>query len=265
MRIHPQKEEDLKDCFTYWQKHFYIFVFLVITYSIFQLPYVQNYLKNKIIQTVEEKPAVKLRLIISLSIYGMESLLKILISNMKDCLVCCLLRNWDCHCEKYFSLYNNQLDISTLRIDGVSFHILTKYNETESNLSRFFKVFQSKSEGGKTTQFLLMIKQVFFRNISIVIENENKGVKKEISLKSGLIELDKLDLECREFWVNQIYFNGPSYKMDIMSEACFPDETLSIEQKEESDVNKDWFPFHSGFRIWRWKMGFLVFLIIRFQ
>ncbi|MBK8856094.1 MAG: translocation/assembly module TamB domain-containing protein [Saprospiraceae bacterium] len=245
----PPKGRRFKRLFYLLAKTLFIFsFFLVITYSIFQLPYVQNYLKNKIIQTVEEKTGSKITFDhIAVNIWngitlenfnleyeGLPSLLSV------EKLGLSLRKN-------IFSLYNNQLDISTLRIDGVSFHILTKYNETESNLSRFFKVFQSKSEGGKTTQFLLMIKQVFFRNISIVIENENKGVKKEISLKSGLIELDKLDLECREFWVNQIYFNGPSYKMDIMSEACFPDETLSIEQKEESDVNKDWFPF--SFRI----------------
>jgi hypothetical protein len=241
----PDKGRKFKRLVFLLAKVLFVFSFiLVIAYSIFQLPLVQNYLKDKIIQTVEEKTGSKITFDhIAINIWngitlenfnleyeGLSSLIKV------EKLGLSLRKN-------IFSLYNNQLDISTLRIEGVSLHILTKFNETESNLDRFLDVFQSKSKGGKTTQFLLRIKEVFFRNISVVIENEDKGTKKTISLASGLIELDKLDLECKEFWFNQIYLNGPVYKLDIISEACFPKESLAIDQKEEAAVNEDWFPF----------------------
>ncbi|MBK8081187.1 MAG: hypothetical protein IPK25_13445 [Saprospiraceae bacterium] len=57
----PPKGRRFKRLFYLLAKTLFIFsFFLVITYSIFQLPYVQNYLKNKIIQTVEEKTGSKI-------------------------------------------------------------------------------------------------------------------------------------------------------------------------------------------------------------
>ena len=101
----------------------------------------------------------------------------------------------------------------------------------------------NQGKNGPKKEFLLSVGEVFLKDIYIQMINENKGVAQYIGLASGLVELEKVDLMCNSFLINQLYLNKPAYQKIIFSDICYkPELELSVKTTSPADT-QDWFPF----------------------
>lgn len=226
-------------------KVFIVFcLFLLVFYALLRIPAIQNYLKEKIIDAIEVRTGAKVtydHLVVSIwSGITMENLT--LQDEKLDSII--RLEKIGLSLRKnLFFLFNNELDISKLRLEGLRLDIVTRYMENESNLDRFLKKLLNQGKDGPKKEFFLSVGEVFLKDIYIRILNENKGVAQYIGLNSGLVELEKVDLMCNSFLINQLYLNQPVYQKTVFSEVCYkPGHELTV--KSDEPVEKDdWFPF----------------------
>ncbi|MFZ1702973.1 MAG: translocation/assembly module TamB domain-containing protein [Saprospiraceae bacterium] len=218
-------------------------LFNLSIFAIVKIPAVQEYIKKAIIETVEKRTGSQIIFDhIAINIWDGISLENFRLKFEESDSLISIQKLGFSLSKNLLYLFNNELNISTLRLEGISLTSWTKYNETESNLSRFFKkLVKSDGQSGKAG-FLLKIDEIFLKNIDLSFINDNKGTREKIKLATGLIEFDKLDLECNEFNIDQIYLNAPYYFKEIISESCDIVRDLAIPTTEINQTIEDWFP-----------------------
>lgn len=227
---------------------FFPALFFVLLLTVLNIPAVQQYAKEKVIQTIEDKTGTKVTFDhLAVSIWSGITLEKLKWQdNTLDTLLSVEKIGFSLR-KNLLYLLNNELDISTLRLEGVTVLNITKYNEAESELSRAIKkLFGNKSGTGKS-KFLLSVKEIFLKDIFFLSTNENKGTSERIFLKSGFLELEKLDLAAKDFNIKELYLDAPSYRKYILFEECSPKDELSITPSETAPEVTDYFPF--SFRV----------------
>ena len=138
--------------------------------------------------------------------------------------------------KNIFFLINNQLNLSYIGFRNVNLNITTGFGETKSNLHSFFSNLSSSDKKGGTSRPLdLQLKEVEFGQISIKIDDKNKGKYDLIFLKSGNIDINYVDMVCNDYDINSVLLDSPYFHSYIYQDECLIDQELSIEQNEVTD------------------------------
>lgn len=223
---------------------FFPALFIVLSLTILKIPAIQQFVKQKIVQSIEEKTGTKVTFDhVAVSIWNGITLEKLKWQdNTLDTLVQIEKIGFSLR-KNLLYLFNNELDISTLRLEGFTVYNITKYNEPESELSRAFKKLFGNKKSENKSKFLLSVNEIFLKNICLVMADENKGTGEDIFIKSGFLELEKLNLETNDFNIKEVYLNAPSYRKRILFEECSSRDELSIIPLESGAEILDFFPF----------------------
>ena len=232
--------------FGWWMLKFVFITLLSITVllSVFQLPGVQRYIKDAVIETIQQKTGSKITFDhLAVSIWNGITLENFKVIEADNTSLFEIGKLGFSLRKNLLYLFNRELDISTLKLEDINLNIVTRYMESESNISRFLKNLSLNANDGSKQQFLLSVQEIFLRNISVIIDNENKGTHEDVWIDSGLIELEKLDLGALDFKINQLYLQQPSYRKSILNESCHIEDELTVNQLESDTMPTLALPF----------------------
>lgn len=124
--------------------------------------------------------------------------------------------------KNLFYLINNTLDLSYLGLKDVQLNIVTEQESDTSNLQLFLSKLPGQSgKKSDSAPFSFNVKEVDLSQIKIVIDNKKKGKKEVISLISGTLDINYIDLICLDIDINSIMLNQPVYQSTIYDYACF--------------------------------------------
>lgn len=131
----------------------------------------------------------------------------------------------------FFILYN-ELDLSYIGVKDIVVNIKTELGDSKSNFTYFLENLPSSSskEGQMSNPIAVKLKEIDFGEIFVLINNKNKGNYDKILLKSGNIDIKYMDLECKQFDINSILFDGPVFQRHIYEYGCGISDELSIPQ-----------------------------------
>ncbi len=137
--------------------------------------------------------------------------------------------------KNLFFLLNNELDLSYIGLKNIHLHVHTKLGESKSNLTRFIDHFKSKSSD-KPTIFDLDFQDLHLDNVSVSLDNENKGKIDEIKVGEGDVELNRLDLKCLDFDIKKIELYQPEFFTSVYNYQCDINDELGVEQIDKSTI-----------------------------
>ena len=139
--------------------------------------------------------------------------------------------------KNLFFLLNNQLDLSFIGLNGIYLSVVTEENETESNLQKFLSRLSSpKAPSSPKSKLIIQLKEIDLDDITVKIEDKNKGKYDIIKLDHGNIDINYLDWVCNEFDINDISLVGPSYHTYIYQYDCRPEVELTVKQDGKTDT-----------------------------
>ena len=140
--------------------------------------------------------------------------------------------------KNLFFLLNNELDLSFVGLQGIHLNIVTDIDQTESNFSKFLnRLFSSpKQSSTEKSKLLIQLKEIDLDEVTVKIDDKNKGKYDIIKLEHGNIDINYLDWVCNEFDINDISLFGPSFHTYIYQYDCRPEIELSIKQVETVDT-----------------------------
>lgn len=148
-----------------------------------------------------------------------------------------------------FFLLNNKLDLSYIGIKDVKLNIVTEFGESKSNLQKFIdNLSSSPNQNSKGKPIDFQLKEVDLSDIYIKTDNKNNGKYEILTLAGGNIDINYLDLECREFDINTILLDQPTYLSFIYEYSCNITDELSIPVSNVPKVNTDSEPMTLTFR-----------------
>lgn len=139
--------------------------------------------------------------------------------------------------KNLFYLFSNQLDLSYVGIKDLHLHIITKEGEMKSNLQNFLDKLTGNEKNKNPNTLLLNIQEIELSDIHVSILDENKGKEQAIYLKGGSMDIDYLDIDCKDFAINQIILDNPRYTSTTYKDACEITEELSVEQIKDELTN----------------------------
>lgn len=211
------------------------FVFIIGTvFLLLQFSAVQTYLISKLTKYISEKTQTEItakRIKIS-PLDGIILQEFILFDDNRDTIASIGGLNISLY-KNLFSLLYNELDLSYLGIKDLHMHILTKSGDIQSNIQQFIEKLGLKNDSPSENHFMFNIRDVELSDIHISIRDENKGKENVIYLKGGTLEIELLDLDCKDFYVNQIILDNPRFESITFGEVCNPPISLGIEQMPE--------------------------------
>lgn len=133
--------------------------------------------------------------------------------------------------KNLFYLFSNQLDLSYVGIKNLHLHVITKEGQTESNFQSFLNKLSGSSTKDDAAQTLLFnVRKIDLSDIHISVRDENKGRENTIYLKGGSLDIEYLDLECKDFIINQIVLDNPRFQVTTFKDECVINEELAVEQ-----------------------------------
>lgn len=135
--------------------------------------------------------------------------------------------------KNIFFLLNNRLDLSYIGVKDIRLNIITEIGENRSNLQKFIdNLSTSPGEQKKSTPLDFRLKEVDLSDIYIKIDNKNKGKYDLITLAGGNFDINYIDLVCKEFDINNILLDRPTYQSHIYEFECSIDDELSVPQNK---------------------------------
>jgi len=206
-----------------WVRTFFFILVLspVLLYFIVQVPSVQTLIKEKVAQIISSKTNTTVTLDkVNIGIFDGFSIKGLSIAeSAKDSLLTIGSFNLSLRKNLLFFL-KNDFDISEISLVNVNLNIRTKFGETKSNLATFIENLSSKNPSNKKTNsnIFLSIDKIHLNDISVGIDNENKGVYIHTTLKSGLIDIKRIDLDCNELTLDKLILVHPDFKQSIYNE-----------------------------------------------
>lgn len=138
--------------------------------------------------------------------------------------------------KNLFFLIKNQLNLSYLGLKDVKINIITQLGQNKSNISQFLDHLSSpnKTKSDKAP-LLLDIKEVDLSKIEVFIDNKNTGKKQILKLSSGHIDINYIDLLCKEFDIAYILLDGPHFQtLKYDYECVMTDSEIESELKNNN-------------------------------
>jgi len=134
------------------------------------------------------------------------------------------------------------LDLSYIGVKDIKLNIVTEIGEDRSNLKKFIdNLSTAPKEEKKSNPLDFRLKEVDLSDIFIKIDNKNKGKYQQVTLAGGNIDINYIDLICKDFDLNNILLDRPTYQSHTYEFDCSIVDELSIPQgkKEDSDDVKE--------------------------
>jgi len=147
--------------------------------------------------------------------------------------------------KNLFFLLNNELDLSYIGLQDINLIVITELNENESNLSKFIsKLSSPKDPSSPKSKLIIQLKEIDLDNITVKLDDKNKGKYDLIHLEHGNIDINYLDWVCNEFDIYDIRLTGPSFHTYIYEYDCRPEVALDVKQIEDkpSEVSDQKYP-----------------------
>lgn len=212
-----------------------IAIFVAFIVLILQFSVVQTYLISKLTAYISEKTQTEItakRIKIS-PFDGVILQEFILFDENKDTIASIGGLNISLY-KNLFSLFSNQLDLSYVGIKDLHMHIITKEGNTNSNIQNFLdKLIGNADKNPSDKSLLFNIRKVELSDIHISIRDENKGKEQIVYLKGGSMDIELLDIECKDFVVNQIILDNPKFEAITFGDVCVEPVVLTVEQIQE--------------------------------
>ena len=244
----PQKTKNTKRRSTLWKwsKRIvlaFLLFFVVLLISI-QIPFVQEYVINKITTQISEKTQTKvsadgfrLRLFNSLSLNGLY-----IEDHNGDTLL--YANDFQIRFKNpiYSYLKGDDYLIKGIQLKKGGFYQRKRKGETQTNVEIFLEAFGSgeNQKGQDTTSsnnsgFVIDLKEIILENAEFVKQDSVAGTFQSFFIGRGLIIPDQLDFEKREILVKDIILEDPAIKLSsfpgTMMEFDGPSRTNTLDPK----------------------------------
>ncbi|MBP6235657.1 MAG: hypothetical protein KA536_05935, partial [Saprospiraceae bacterium] len=158
--------------------------------------------------------------------------------------------------KNIFFLLNNRLDLSYIGVKDIRLNIITELGENKSNIQKFLdNLSTSPASTSKSAPLDFRLKEVDLSDIYVKIDNKNKGRYHLITLAGGNFDINYIDLICKDFDLNAILLDKPTYQSHIYEYDCSIDDELSVAQKAVSDIDDSSEPITLTFREFAIKGG----------
>ncbi len=142
--------------------------------------------------------------------------------------------------KNIFFLLNNTLDLSYIGLKDIRLKIITEAGSPKSNLQRFIdNLSTSPSNPSSGSPLNFNLEEVDLSAIDITIDQKDKGQVEHISLAGGNLNINYIDLECKEFDINSILLDRPAYGRHIYEYDCSPTDELSVPQQKAETTMPD--------------------------
>lgn len=151
--------------------------------------------------------------------------------------------------KNIFFLLNNRLDLSYIGVKDIRLNIITELGENKSNIQKFLdNLSTSPATKSKSAPLDFRLKEVDLSDIYVKIDNKNKGKYHLITLAGGNFDINYIDLICKDFDLNAILLDHPTYQSHIYEYDCSIDDELSVVQKSVSQIDDSSEPITLTFR-----------------
>jgi hypothetical protein len=149
--------------------------------------------------------------------------------------------------KNIFFLVNEELDMSYIGLKNFRLNIIQAYGDSLTNFERFLnKISKPKNNTAKRKPILLGIREIETSNIQVSVDNQNKGKKDIIYLKSGVIDIQNIDLECRDIFIHSLLLEAPKYQSITYNDNCNLEKEKSDAKQTPNEAYPWYVRIHSG-------------------
>lgn len=144
-----------------------------------------------------------------------------------------------------FNLLQNSLEVSDLTLQNAQLKLKRKEGEAQSNLNQLIaKLFPPKVDKKKGTSrpFFIGADVLYLRNVTFENDDEVKGERINVLIKTGEIKVDKIDLIENIVSIHSIDLEDSYVQVDLKDRKPIPKDTSLIEAIEaivEVDLELD--------------------------
>lgn len=185
---------------------------IVLLFILIQLPAVQNFAKNKIVQWVEQK----IHTHVSLKTLSIKFPQRITLDSLfiqdekKDTLIAA--KNLEVQINLW-KLLRQEINIPSIKLEGVRTHIYRIAPDTSYNFEFIIRAFASSSDSGAdstatSSSWNLSFNTIHLKNIHASFQDDAIGNKTDISLGNFLVSVDTFDLQKMRFSIPRIIWNN---------------------------------------------------------
>lgn len=198
-------------------------------YSIIHTPAAQSYLRNLATKILEEKTGASVEVgKIGFDVFRGLNAQKILIRDeQKDTLIFVGKLSTSLNKNLIYLIFN-KADLSDIYIADVKINMIRREGDRYSGLQLFFKKLLQKQQSEKKNNFSLELHHIYGKNLGLFIDDMHRGVNVNIKIPSIKLGVDKLDLECGQADIDNIYLREPSVIYSVYDYACYSEDELAV-------------------------------------
>lgn len=213
---------------------------LLLLIFLLQLPPVQNYLADRIAQSLSDRLEANVstdKVHVSLT-KGVE-IESFLLAEGQDSIIYVEALEVSL-ASSLWSMVSNRLDLNEIYLRGGRAHIHTARGQSQNNLAILLaKLSQPKEEPNAGQPIFLDLRKVHLADFGVRISNDNSGTDQRLAIHDGYLEISKLDMEQNDFVIKELRLDRPVIRITKNHEGYEVDSSIPEVQPTPAPSSTD--------------------------
>lgn len=213
----------------------FLFILLFVLSFLIQLPAVQNFVVDKITQSISRKVDAEVRIDeVHFSLLDGAIINGLYIEDQNgDTLI---------YSEKFStsfgsslrSIANKDIAFNRIYLTGAQVNVYIEEGETQSNLDKILlNYIPENSDSSKNDPFLMSFEGLNIQESSFRIRNDNTGSESFFAISEGIIDVNQIDIENKIFDIERISLDSPIIKIKTGTPS-----NATIDKSQSEDIGE---------------------------
>ncbi len=240
--IEATSNEKSKKKRQWWKYGIYLILLLFVLFFILsvliQLPAFQNFIVDKVANSISKKVDAEVRIDeVHLSLIDGAIINGLYIEDQQGDTLLYAKTFSTSFGSSMRSIINRDISFNRIYLEDATVNLLTRKGEESSNLEKMLSRFGKSGESQDQSEpFLMSFVGLDILNSSFYTKNENTGSESYYGIRKGIIDVKDINIKNKMYDIERILLESPIIKIKSASKTDVEDDAIIIDQEKEIDI-----------------------------